>query len=101
MPEGGAERRSMTSAVAAAETVARHGLAQGVGIGRGIWLLPLDTMFRTVGLRYGWLRGLFRNTPPPILRGLGQLRAERAAWRAIRGVPAYRPFLAERGVDPD
>jgi phenylacetate-CoA ligase len=73
--------------------------ASFVGVGRGLYLFPLDTTFRTVGLRYGWLKGLFTRTPPPIMAGLGQLRAERAAWRAARQVPAYRRFLAEQGVD--
>ncbi len=81
--------------------VARHGAAWLVGLGRGVWLLPLDVTFRMVGLRYGWLRALFRWTPAPILAGLGQLRAERAAWRAARSVPAYRQFLLDAGVDPD
>jgi phenylacetate-CoA ligase len=73
--------------------------ASFVGVGRGLYLFPLDTTFRTVGLRYGWLKGLFTRTPAPIMAGLGQLRAERAAWRAARQVPAYRRFLAEQGVD--
>ena len=29
--------------------------ASFVGVGRGLYLFPLDTTFRTVGLRYGWL----------------------------------------------
>jgi hypothetical protein len=73
--------------------VARDGFASFVGFGRGIWLFPLDTMFRTVGLRYGWLKALFIATPAPLLRGIGQLRAERASWRASRRVPAYASFL--------
>jgi len=44
------------------------------------------------------LKALFERTPAPILAGLGQLRAERAAWRASRRVPAYRRFLADAGV---
>ncbi len=72
--------------------------ASAVGIGRGLWLLPLDITFRTVGLRYGWLKALFERTPAWILAGVGQLRAERAAWRAVRNVPAYRKFLRESGV---
>ncbi|MFL5774637.1 MAG: phenylacetate--CoA ligase family protein [Chloroflexota bacterium] len=80
-------------------SAARNGLASFVGIGRGLWLFPLDTMFRTVGLRYGWLKALFIVTPPPVLRAIGRLRAERAAWRASRRVPAYRRFLDESGVD--
>jgi Coenzyme F390 synthetase len=79
--------------------VARAGCASVVGIGRGLWLLPLDMLFRTVGLRYGWLRAFFMATPAPLVRGLGQLRAERAAWRAARRVPAYDRYLAGSGVD--
>jgi phenylacetate-CoA ligase len=78
---------------------ARNSLASFVGIGRGLWLFPLDTMFRTVGLRYGWLKALFIVTPAPLLRTIGRLRAERAAWRASRRVPAYRRFLEESDVD--
>ena len=81
--------------------LARDGFASFVGFGRGIWLFPLDTMFRTVGLRYGWLRALFIATPAPLLRGIGRLRAERAAWRATRRVPAYGRYLRESGVDVD
>ena len=81
--------------------VARHAGAWLVGLGRGAWLFPLDATFKTVGLRYGWLTRLFKRTPPPILAGLGQLRAERAAWRAAKRVPAYRQFLDSNGVDPD
>jgi phenylacetate-CoA ligase len=80
---------------------ARDLAASFVGIGRGVWLFPLDATFRTVGLRYGWLKTLFERTPAPILAGLGQLRAERAAWRASRHVPAYRRFLEDAGVHPD
>jgi phenylacetate-coenzyme A ligase PaaK-like adenylate-forming protein len=80
---------------------ARHAAATFAGVGRGLWLLPLGTTFRTVGLRYGWLKSLFELTPAPILRGLGQLRAERAAWRAAHSVPAYRQFLNDGGIDPD
>jgi phenylacetate-CoA ligase len=76
----------------------RDWMAWIVGVGRGLWLLPLDVTFRTVGLRYGWLKALFERTPARILAGLGQLRAERAAWRAIRSVPAYRGFLQDAGV---
>ncbi|MEO8571874.1 MAG: hypothetical protein ABI553_09255, partial [Chloroflexota bacterium] len=76
----------------------RNGLAWFVGIGRGIWLFPLDMMFRTVGLRYGWLKALFTATPAPLIRGVGRLRAERAAWQATRRVPAYGQFLHESGV---
>ena len=81
--------------------VARHAGAWLIGLGRGAWLFPLDTIFRTVGLRYGWLTQMFRRTPPPILAGLGQLRAERAAWRAAKRVPAYRDFLDQHDVDAD
>jgi hypothetical protein len=78
---------------------ARAGLASFVGFGRGIWLFPLDLTFKTVGLRYGWLKALFSTTPAPILRGIGRLRAERAAWRATRRVPAYGRFLESAGVN--
>jgi len=78
---------------------ARNGLASFVGFGRGIWLFPLDAMFRTVGLRYGWLRTLFIATPAPLLRSIGRLRAERAAWQATRRVPAFGRFLDGSGVD--
>lgn len=78
---------------------ARFGLASVVGIGRGLWLLPLDILFKSVGLRYGWLRTMFIATPAVVLRGIGQLRAERAAWRAARTVPAYGRFLREAGVE--
>ena len=81
--------------------IVRDSLAAGVGVGRGVWLLPLDTMFRTLGLRYGWLKALFERTPPRILSGLGKLRAERAAWRAVHRVPAYRRFLEDAGVHGD
>ena len=77
----------------------RDAFAAFVGFGRGIWLFPLDTMFRTVGLRYGWLKALFTAAPPPLIRGIGLLRAERAAWRASRRVPAYGRYLEESGVD--
>jgi len=77
----------------------RRVLASIVGVGRGLWLLPLDTTFRTVGLRYGWLTAFFRATPPPLMRGIGRLRAERAAWRAARRVPAYGRFLADADVE--
>ncbi|HEY4751989.1 MAG TPA: hypothetical protein VIH37_01815, partial [Candidatus Limnocylindrales bacterium] len=81
--------------------IGRHLAAWLIGLGRGVWLLPLDLSFRVLGLRYGWLRALFRWTPARVLAGLGQLRAERAAWRAAKGVPAYRRFLDEGPVDPD
>jgi len=77
----------------------RDASASFVGVGRGLWLFPLDMTFRTVGLRYGWLKALFNATPAPILSGIGRLRAERAAWRATRRVPAYRTYLKESGVD--
>jgi phenylacetate-CoA ligase len=94
------QRRPMV-AMSGLRRVARHGAAWFVGLGRGLWLLPLDLTFRAVGLRYGWLRAMFRWTPAPILAGLGQLRAERAAWRAAKDVPAYRRFLVDQGVAPD
>jgi len=81
--------------------VARHAGAWLIGLGRGAWLFPLDVIFKTVGLRYGWLTQLFKRTPPRLLSGLGQLRAERASWRAAKRVPAYRDFLEQAAVDPD
>ena len=83
-----------------AQPLARDGLAPFVGFGRGLWLFPLDTMFRTVGLRYGWLKALFIVTPAPLLRAIGRLRAERAAWRATPPRPGLRPVpRASPGVD--
>ena len=81
--------------------VARHAGAWLIGLGRGAWLFPLDVIFKTVGLRYDWLTLLFKRTPPRLLAGLGQLRAERASWRAAKRVPAYRDFLEHAAVDPD
>ena len=77
-------------------TAARNSLASFVGVGRGLWLFPLDTMFRTVGLRYGWLKALFIVTPAPLLRG--DRPAARRAGR-LAGV-APRPGLPPipRGV---
>ena len=96
----------MTTPMASRRTGSAHSgasrlAAAGIGVGRGLWLLPLDIVFRTVGLRYGWLRALFSMAPPWLLASIGQLRAERAAWRAARGVPAYRSFLQGAGIDPD
>jgi phenylacetate-CoA ligase len=71
------------------------------GLGRGVWLLPLDLTFRFVGIRYRWLKWLFETVRPPVLAITGQLRAERAAWRAIRWVPAYRDYLERNLIDPD
>jgi len=81
--------------------IPRHAAAWLVGVGRSVWLFPLEVAFRTVGLRYGWLRTLFQWTPAPILASIGQLRAERAAWRAARNVPAYRRYLTEQEVHGD
>jgi phenylacetate-CoA ligase len=77
----------------------RHALARLVGVGRSIWLLPFDLAFRTIGLRYGTLRLLFRTVPASLLATLGRRRAERAAWLAARRVPAYGEYLREHGVD--
>ncbi len=87
--------------MASPRNLVRVAAATFVGIGRGLWLFPLDTLFRTVGLRYGWLKLMFERTPSPILAGLGQLRAERAAWRASRNTPAYRRFLEDGDVHAD
>ena len=78
---------------------AARAIARLIGFGRGLWLLPFDLAFRTIGLRYGWLRLLFRTVPAPLLATLARRRAERAAWRAAREVPAYGEYLAELGVD--
>lgn len=80
---------------------ARSGLATVLGVGRGLWLLPLDAVFRAVGLRYRWLTTFFRITPPGLMLAIGRLRAERAAWRATRRVPGYARFLADADVDVD
>jgi phenylacetate-CoA ligase len=87
--------------VSGVRVVARHGAAWLVGLGRGLWLFPLDVTFRTVGLRYGWLKALFQLTPAPVLASIGQLRAERAAWRALHDVPAYWRYLVGKGVRGD
>lgn len=71
--------------------------AVGGGI-RGLWLFPLDVAFRIFGVRYGWMKWLFTHAPPRLLAFMGRLRAERAAHRAIRRVPAYRRFLEAAGV---
>ncbi len=65
---------------------------------RTIWLFPLDVAFRLLGLRYGWMKWLFTHAPPRLLKFMGRIRAERAAHRAIRRVPAYRHFLDAAGV---
>src|SRR2546428_12064702 len=76
-------------------------LASGLGVGRNAWLFPLDITFKTIGLRYGWLKALFDNAPPGPLAMTGRLRAERAAWRAVRRVPAYRAYVSAQGVTVD
>jgi hypothetical protein len=68
------------------------------GFLRAAWLFPLDVAFRLFGLRYAWLKALFTYGPPGGLEFLGRLRAERAAFRAIRRVPAYRRLLREHDV---
>src|SRR5713226_3286920 len=70
-------------------------------MGRSAWLLPLDVTFRTVGLRYGWMKWLFDHAPPGPLAMTGRLRAERAAWRASQRVPGYRAYLLEQGIRVD
>ena len=76
-------------------------LARALGAGRNAWLLPLDVTFKTIGLRYGWLKELFDRAPAGPLAMTGRLRAERAAWRAAQRVPGYRSFLREGGVQVD
>jgi phenylacetate-CoA ligase len=84
------------------EALGRRRVAAGVatagGVLRGLWLFPLDVAFRLLGLRYGWMKWLFTHAPPRFLAFMGRLRAERAAHRAIRRVPAYRRFLEHSGV---
>jgi hypothetical protein len=65
-----------------------------IGVGRGLWLLPLDIAFRTVGLRYGWLRALFGMAPPRLLASIGQLRAERAACFFVNDTAATQIYTA-------
>jgi phenylacetate-CoA ligase len=71
------------------------------GLLRATWLFPLDVAFRVLGLRFAWLRALFTYAPAVLLESLGRLRAERAAFRAIRRVPAYRRFTREQGIHAD
>lgn len=71
------------------------------GILRATWLFPLDVAFRVLGLRFAWLKALFTYSPPVLLEFLGRLRAERAAFRAIRRVPAYGRLMRERGIRAD
>ncbi|TAK01457.1 MAG: phenylacetate--CoA ligase family protein [Chloroflexota bacterium] len=97
----GPENRATEGIGAAAETVVRHFMAWAFGLGRNAWLLPLDLTFRFIGIRYGWLKALFVTMPPALLRLTGRLRAERAAWRAIKRVPAYRAHLRAAGIDHD
>ena len=82
-------------------TVKRHLLTWLLGLGRSAWLFPLDLVFRTVGIRYRWLKALFLSAPPKALAFTGRLRAERAAWRATHRVPAFRAYLDSVGTDPD
>ncbi|TMF27813.1 MAG: hypothetical protein E6I25_09350, partial [Chloroflexi bacterium] len=81
--------------------MAFRALATGLGAGRNAWLVPLDVAFKTLGLRYGWLKGLFDHAPSGPLAMTGRLRAERAAWRAVRRVPGYRAYLSAQGVAVD
>lgn len=77
---------------------AAAGIAAVGGGVRGLWLFPLDVAFRLFGVRFGWMKWLFTHAPPRLLAFMGRLRAERAAHRAIRRVPAYRRFLEAAGV---
>ena len=96
-----ARRPAQLPAESAAAVVARHFIAWIFGLGRNLWLFPLDVTFRAVGLRYGWLKTLFQTVPPRVLAITGRLRAERALWRALHRVPAYRAYLTSAGIDPD
>jgi len=40
--------------------MAFRALASGLGVGRNAWLFPLDVTFKTIGLRYGWLKNRLR-----------------------------------------
>jgi phenylacetate-CoA ligase len=84
-----------------AAVVGRHFMTWSFGLGRSAWLFPLDLVFRFIGIRYGWLQALFTYAPPPVLAITGRLRAERAAWRAMHRVPAFRAYLGSNGRDPD
>lgn len=75
-------------------------LAHALGLGRSVWLLPLDLTFKAIGLRYRWLKLLFDHAPAAPLEMLGRRRAERAALQAVGTVPAYRSFVQETGVNP-
>src|SRR2546429_7960430 len=77
--------------------MAFRALANGLGVGRNAWLVPLDVTFKTIGLRYGWLKALFDNAPAGPLAMTGRLRAEPAAWGAVRRVPADRADLSAHG----
>src|SRR4051794_28232603 len=81
--------------------VARHIGAWLIGVGRGACLSPPAALLKIVGVRNGWLTHFFKRTPPTTLPGLGQPRAERAAWGPAKRVPAYRDFLDDHAVDPD
>jgi phenylacetate-CoA ligase len=74
-------------------------LAHALGLGRDLWLLPLDLTFKAIGLGYRSLKLLFDHAPPDALALLGRRRAERAAWQAVQHVPAYRKFLTRAGAD--
>ena len=81
--------------------VARDGFARFVGFGRGIWLFPLDTMFRTVGLRYGWLKALFIATPAPLMRGIGRLpRVQLLGVAADVELPMLTAPVSAAGLPP-
>ena len=94
-------QRKPTSNHPPAAVVGRHFMTWSFGLGRSAWLFPLDLVFRVIGIRYGWLRALFTYAPPPVLAITGRLRAERAAWRALHRVPAFRAYLGSNGRDPD
>jgi phenylacetate-CoA ligase len=92
----------MRSIAHRATTTSRAVRAASVGgFLRAAWLFPLDIAFRVFGLRFAWLRALFTYAPPRLLEFLGRLRAERAAFRAIRRVPAYGRLMREQGMHAD
>ena len=70
------------------------------GLLRATWLFPLVVAFEfRPSVRRA--RGAVTYCPPLLLEFLGRLRAERAAFRAIRRVPAYGRVLREQGSPRD
>ena len=100
----------MGSTVAARlNRIAHDALASFVGVGRGVWLFPLDVTFRTVGLRYGWLMTLFtrvarlaaedRQPAPCGTSGMARDPACASLWGVSRGCRCRCPGALPAG-DP-